>query len=491
MSDFRDLPDLASEAIGGCAILCSDEFFAAKDNLVRAAAAETRASGHRQHAGIDGWETRRYRSSDGVAPGSASDVHDWCIVRLGVPGTIRGVVVDTASFRDSCPETAAVDATTSLQPLDLAALDTATWVPLVARSPILGNTPNSFAVASDQRFTHVRLAIFPDGGVARLRVHGQPVPDRDRLLSGLVDLAALDNGAFVDACSAGVASNLILPGLARFAEEGWETPRRRGVGNDWAIVSLASPGWIERLEIDTTHFKGNAPARAVVEGSVDRTTWRTILATSLQPHTRHKFDSELRCVGEIAYLRLSIYPCGGVARLRAWGRAAPLADAGLAKLNAMTPLEATTAFLRCCRSSAWAAAMTGARSFDDVHALLRFAERAWWGLGEADYLEAFAGHPRIGELRSNTPSGPLLVPEPSNAAAEIARAALVEANKAYEAKHGFVFIVCASGKTSDALLADLLARFERSRPDELRTAAEEHAKIIRLRLPRLLQELTV
>lgn len=468
-------------------MLCSDESLAPKERLVRAMRP---GDGGGAHRGKDGWETRRYRSNDGVAPLSDSDVHDWCIVRLGVPGAIRGIVVDTSSFRDDCPQTIAVDATVIQRPLDLGALDTATWSSLVPRSPVRGDCANSFAVASAERWTHVRLAIYPDGGIARLRVHGQPASDR--WLNPMVDLAALEHGAMVEACSGGTAIHLLAPGPARSMEEGWETPRRRGAGNEWAVIRLAGPGLIERIEIDTSHFTGNAPARAVVEGSVDsgdRANWRPLLSTSLQPNTRHVFDSDLRCIGEVAYLRLSIYPCGGVARLRAWGSVAPSMDPGLAKLNALTPLDATAALLRCCRSSAWAAAMTGARPFRDAYALARLAERTWFSLGESDYLEAFAGHPRIGELRSNSPTGPLSVPDPTGVAAELARAALVEANKAYEAKHGFIFIACASGKTTDALLAELLARFERSRPDELRTAAEEQAKIIRLRLTRLLQEL--
>jgi len=199
----------------------------------------------------------------------------------------------------------------------------------------------------------------------------------------------------------------------------------------------------------------------------------------------------LRRLGDVTYVRLSVYPCGGVARLRAWGTLAPIASAGLAKLNAMTPLDATAALLRCCHSSSWAATMTGSRVFEDVPALLRIAERTWWSLGEKDYLEAFAGHPKIGESRPSSASGTWSTVEQSGAAAaaDITRAALAEANRAYEAKHGFIYIVCASGRSADALLADLLARFERSRADELRTAAEEQAKIIRLRLAKLLQEL--
>jgi allantoicase len=487
---FEDLPELAGEAVGGAAILCNDEFFAEKENLLRAHAPEWREHAYTDRGKwMDGWETRRYRPADGVAPGRDSEIHDWCIVRLGMPGRIRGVVVDTAFFRGNYPDTCAIDGAEIDAPLDLAELDRATWVPLVARSDLQGNHANAFAIASEQRFTHVRLRIYPDGGVARLRVHGEVVARRDRLRIGLVDLAALDNGGVVETCSDmffGSRNNLIKPGPSRSMADGWETRRRRGPGHEWAIVKLAGAGTIERLELDTSHFKGNAPAAATVEGG-DGTSWRTLLAmTPMQAHTRHVFDRELRRIGDVVDLRLSVYPCGGVARLRAWGTLSVPIDAGLAKLNIMTPLDATSALLRCCGSAAWAAAMCGARPFEDDTALLRLADRIWFSLREADHLEAFGAHPKIGEQAASTWSQT----EQSAANAEAqTRAELAALNKTYEAKHGFIFIVCASGRTAPAMLADLQARHDRDRADELRTAAEEQAKITRLRLAKLLQEL--
>jgi allantoicase len=496
MTDFRELPDLASAAVGGAAILANDEFFAEKENLLKPHAAEWREHAYTDRGKwMDGWETRRYRPADGVAPGRDSDVHDWCVVRLGMPGVIRGVVVDTAFFRGNFPDTCALDATTIDDPLDLAALQHAKWAPLVPRSPLQGDHHNTFEVSDNARFTHVRLRIFPDGGVARLRVHGEAVPRWDRLRGGLVDLAALANGALVESCSDmffGSRNNLIKPGPSLSMADGWETRRRRGPGHEWALVRLALAGTLDRLEIDTSHFKGNAPAQCSVEGSNDKHAWRQLLATPLQPHTRHIFDRELRRIGEVAYLRLNVFPCGGVARFRAFGYVPSERSPGLVRLNEMTPLEATHSLLRCCASSAWAATMTGARPFADIAALLRAAERAWWPLGEADYLEAFKAHPKIGETRpSPSMSGVWSVVEQSGTkdAAELTRVALAEGNKAYEAKHGFIYIVCASGRSADAMLADLNARIDRPRAIELRTAVEEQMKITRLRLNRLLAEL--
>ena len=163
---FFDLPDLACDAVGGAAIACNDDFFAEKENLVKRDAAVWKDHLYTDKGKwMDGWESRRRRE-----PG-----HDWCVVRLGMPGIVRGVVVDTAFFRGNFPESCALFGAEIEDSLDLPALDTATWVPLVPRLPLRGDTRNAFPVAVDKRFTHVRLEIFPDGGVARLRVHGDVV----------------------------------------------------------------------------------------------------------------------------------------------------------------------------------------------------------------------------------------------------------------------------------------------------------------------------
>ncbi|MFT3696451.1 MAG: allantoicase [Kofleriaceae bacterium] len=493
MSDFRDLPELAGEAVGGAAILTNDEFFAEKENLLRAHAAEWKEHAYTDRGKwMDGWETRRYRPADGVAPGRDSNIHDWCVIRLGMPGRIRGVVVDTAFFRGNYPDMCSLEGAEIDSPLDLAEIDRAHWLPLIPRSELAGNTENLFVVTSEQRFTHVRLNIFPDGGVARLRIHGEVVPRWDRL-RGFCDLAALENGAVVETCSDmffGSRNNLIKPGPSRSMADGWETRRRRGPGNEWAIVRLAGAGVIERLELDTSHFKGNAPAQAMIEAghglTADSIQWRTLLPrTPMQAHTRHVFDRELRRIGEVTHLRVSTYPCGGMARLRAWGSLATPIDPGLAKLNIMTPLDATAAFLKCCGSAAWAAAMTGARPFEDTSALLRIADRVWFGLPEAAHREAFAAHPKIGA----TSGGKWSSAEQASvsSAEDQTKAELARLNASYEQKHGFIFIVCASGRSAEAMLADLRARHDGD--NELRVAGEEQAKITRLRLAKLLEEL--
>jgi allantoicase len=512
---FVDLVDLANEAVGGAAIACNDEFFAEMENLLRPHAAVWKEHEYTDRGKwMDGWETRRYRPVDGRAPGRDSDIHDWCVVRLGLPGIIRGVVVDTAFFRGNYPDTCAIYGATIDDALDLRALATAQWTELVPRSPLQGDHKNAFEVTSTQRFTHVRLDIFPDGGVARLRVHGEVVPDWSRI-EGPLDLAALEHGAVVETCSDmffGSRNNLIKPGPSRSMADGWETRRKRGAGHEWAIIRLADAGTIEQLEIDTSHFKGNAPSLCTVEGvhapgvPCDALEgWRPLFASPLQPHTRHRFDRELRRIGDVTHLRVSVHPCGGIARLRAWGRRAHQADAGIAALNALSGADAAAAFKRCCGSTKWSAAMTIARPFEDVAALHRIAERTWWSLTVEDHLEAFAAHPKIGEAPKMEPAG--FTPaggatpatgdatwskgEQAGAAAASAQtlAELADANRAYEAQLGFIFIVCASGRGADDMLRDLRTRLANSREVELRTAAEEQAKITRLRLTKLALEL--
>lgn len=497
---FRELPDLACEAVGGAAIACNDEFFAEKENLLRAHEAVWKDEYTDRGKWMDGWETRR-RRDDGT--------HDWCVVRLGLPGVIRGVVVDTAFFRGNFPEACALYAAAIEDPLDLDALAHATWTEIVPRSALRGDTKNAFAVDDGHRYTHVRLDIYPDGGVARLRVHGDVVPNWPRLraLGGPIDLAALEHGAVVETCSDmffGSRNNLIKPGPSRSMADGWETRRRRGPGNDWAIVRLAAAGTIERVEVDTSHFKGNAPGRIVLEGvhapgkpAAELEGWRTLLESKAEPHRRHVFDHELRRVGQVTHLRLSVFPCGGVARLRAWGSLAPELPKGLIALNATTGEDAKAAFKKCCGSTKWAEAMTARRPFEDVPALMRIGERLWWSLAEADHREAFAAHPKIG---AQAPPPKHDDPETTGrwsrdeqkstaAAPPTTLSELADANHAYEQKHGFIYIVCATGRGTEDMLADLRRRLGRSQAEELRTAAEEQAKITRLRLTKLIGEL--
>jgi allantoicase len=225
--------------------------------------------------------------------------------------------VDTAFFTGNYPPFASVQACAAEGYPSPAELADADWVELVARSPLAGDSKNPFPVEDPRRFTHVRLTIHPDGGVARLRVHGEPVADpRFADLSSL-DLAALENGATISGCSNMFYSspaNLISPGFAAVMGEGWETARRRDDGNDWVSVRLAGPGVVRLAELDTSHFKGNAPGWAALS---DGTGTPLLERVRLQPDTRHRFV--LPGDREVDEVRMDVYPDGGMARLRLYG----------------------------------------------------------------------------------------------------------------------------------------------------------------------------
>lgn len=496
--DFTDLPDLASERLGGSVLAASDDFFAAKENLIRPNAPVFLEHEYTDRGKwMDGWESRRKRVVG----------FDWAILRLGLQGRVRGVVVDTAFFRGNYPEHCSIEGATLPASASLAELEAAPWTELLPKSALRGDSKNLFAIASRATFTHLRLNIFPDGGVARLRVHGEAIPDWRALgrLGRELDLAAMENGAKVLSCSDmffGVRHNLILPGRAKNMGEGWETKRRRGPGYDWAVLELATEGELARVEIDTNHFKGNYPDTAMLEGarvapgaSLDGAAWVEVLArTKLEAHTRHHYEDELLARGPFTHLRLNIYPDGGVSRLRVNGHATRegVARRRLERLNDLPAGDATAELLACCGSTAWVRAMIAARPFADVDALLSKAGAVWEALEPKDWLEAFKAHPRIGEKKAEVATGARAAEwakgEQSGAkeASHETLAALREENARYETKHGFVFIVFATGKSADEMLQILRARVGSSTDRELGVAAEEQRKITALRLEKLL-----
>ena len=326
MTLFTDLPDLAAQRLGGQVIAANDDFFAEKENLNKAGAPEWREGEYTDRGKwMDGWETRRRRT-----PG-----HDWAIVRLGLPGIVRGVVIDTSYFTGNYPEEASIDIATveGKDDVERTSGGGVRWETLLPKTPLKGNARNEFPIGGkEKRITHLRLNIFPDGGVARLRVHGEVIPDDSVFAAKEVDLAAMANGGFVVSCSDmhyGNRNNLILPGKSTHMGDGWETKRRRGPGHDWAIVRLARPGTITRVEMDTDHFKGNAPGKCDLEycDSIndelfdpEKEKWSMLVPEQpVKPHAQHEW--KVASPKPATHVRLNIYPDGGVARLRLFGKA--------------------------------------------------------------------------------------------------------------------------------------------------------------------------
>ncbi len=486
--------DLACESIGGAALAASDEFFAPRHCLLKAAPPLWLPDKYIETGKwMDGWETRRRSRGE----------DDWCILRLGLRGTIERVIVDTSHFTGNFPSAAAIEAIDAPITATAAELAEAKWQTMVSATPLEGDSHNRLECQPLGPVTHLRLRIFPDGGVARLRALGTAAPDWDYLnaTGSMIDLAAAENGGRVLGCSDdfyGPPINLIMPDRARDMSEGWETRRRRGEGHDWAAFELGAPGRLLAAEIDTTHFRGNPPAEFSLEGAVGtpgeipEAGWTTLISRrGLQPHARHRFGTEIADHPVFSHIRLRIFPDGGLSRMRLWGRTetGEKLMRGLFRLNTLPDAESEATFGRICGAKRWAEAMTASRPFLDVATLTRRADRVWADIGSEGWLEAFAAHPKIGERSADDKDAWSAGEQSGVARAEAGSLEqLANLNAAYHDKFGFIFIVCATGKSAEEMLELLSARMNNVREAEIRIAAEEQRRITHIRTRKWLNE---
>lgn len=314
---FGHWVQLEQPRLGTRVIYATDDFFAAKERVIDAAAPVFIDDKYDDHGKwMDGWESRRKRTEG----------HDFCVIRLGVPGAIHGFDIDTSHFTGNFPPQASIEACASDEERPEEG-----WVELLSKTDLSGDSHHFLEISDDRIWTHVRLHIYPDGGIARLRIFGEVRANFDGV-DGFVDFAAIENGGRAIACSDehyGSMHNLNVPGRGVNMGDGWETARRRGPGNDWVIVAMAQPGVIERVEVDTAHFKGNYPGRVSLEAgrfesdalaTPDSRDWQTLLPeTKLKMDQQHYFET-LEALGDVSHIRMSIYPDGGISRLRLFGR---------------------------------------------------------------------------------------------------------------------------------------------------------------------------
>ncbi|PHQ70395.1 MAG: allantoicase [Sneathiella sp.] len=314
--------DLASPRLGAEVTFATDDFFADKSRLVDPSAPVFIADKYDDSGKwMDGWESRRKRGEG----------YDHCIVRLGLPGIIHGVNIDTSHFTGNFPPAASIDACfVGGEPTGATE-----WTEIVPSVSLQGDSHHLLAVTDKGTWSHLRLNIYPDGGVARLRVYGEVQCNWDsRAADELVDLAALTNGGRGIAASDqhyGSPSNILAPGRGVNMGDGWETRRRREPGNDWAIIALGHRGTISRVVVDTAHFKGNFPDRCslqagLVTGGTDASLvtqsmfWKTLLPEQkLSMDAIHEFEGEVAAIGPVSHVRLNIIPDGGISRLRLFG----------------------------------------------------------------------------------------------------------------------------------------------------------------------------
>ena len=323
--DLSGLVNLAQRSLGAEVLSATDDFFAEKENLISPSEPVFIADKFTDRGKwMDGWESRRKRT-----PG-----HDSCVVRI-CRGAICAINIDTTHFTGNFPEQAMVEVCDSKSNPD----ESTQWTEILPISELKGSSHNWFTIESERNWTHVRLNIYPDGGVARLRVFGTVHIDWQQAKAGeLVDLVAVTNGGLALDCSDmhfGSMWNLLSPGRAVNMGDGWETARRRGEGHDWVVLQLGRPGTVKRLEVDTLHFKGNYPAHCKVLATYapgmaarDLTSsdyqWHTLLDMSpLTADSNHTYIDEVKDIRDISHVKIEIHPDGGVGRFRVFGEPAP------------------------------------------------------------------------------------------------------------------------------------------------------------------------
>jgi allantoicase len=479
--------DLASRAFGGSVLVANDETFAEKENLITAAAPTftPHTMGPRGQV-YDGWETRRRRSRG----------EDWVILRLGVPGVVHRIVIDTAFFKGNFPTSCEVhgcwlDGWPSAD--EVAAHPD--WISLTGRQELAGHAENRLVVPAPTLAGHLRLTIHPDGGVARLRAWGEVVVDPRRWSGLSVDLAASENGGVVLDCSDRFYSppqNAIAPGNAARMDQGWETRRRRDGGNDWILLRPAAPGRVRQVVVDTTHFVGNSPGAVAMSALDAAGEWRPLLPrTALTPDTRHWFgvESGLDVDLIVRQVRVDLFPDGGLARIKLWGNpTTEAAGAAAVRWWNLLPAQAAAAAVQaCCASPDWAAALAAGRPYAGLDALVDASDALLDQLDADELAAALAAHPRIGERPVGSGAAATTSRREQAGVGDAAelRAALEVGNHEYEERFGHVYLVRAAGRSGPELLALLRERLTHTAAEEAPIVRRELAEITALRLRRL------
>ena len=323
-NSMQGLVNLASPKMGTKILAFSDDFFGEVTRMLNdkdPIFIEDKYDNHGKW--MDGWESKRRRDGG----------NDWAILKLGSAGIISKIEIDTSYFTGNFPPFFSLEGIYS----ETEPNKDSNWKPLIAKTNLVGDCKNNFELNLKEKFNFVRLQIFPDGGVARIRLFGEVKYNWDRFNNEeIIELSSLKLGGSILAYNNahyGDVSALLSEGRGKTMGDGWETRRRREPGNDWIIIKLAQKGIIEKIEIDTAHFKGNYPDRASIQAiSIDKNittkdliqsseNWDVILdETKLTADNIHEYEINSNSKAEATHIRLNIYPDGGVSRLRIFGK---------------------------------------------------------------------------------------------------------------------------------------------------------------------------
>ena len=320
---LKNTVNLAERKFGSKIIYKTDEFFGAANRILSSTKPVFKEGVYDKHGKwMDGWETRRKRKKG----------HDFLIIKLGRPGKIFNVDIDTSYFSGNQPSLASLEACLSKKN----PTKKTTWKIILNKKKLGPDRNHNFKINNHSTFNFIKLNIFPDGGVARIRLNGIVDLEKINLSGKNVNLSSIINGSTIVGCNNehfGKAENVLSPGTGVNMGDGWETRRSRGKNFDWIIIKFGKPGIIDRLEIDTHHFKGNYPESLTVQSAfiTDKTNsnkllansknWKTFLEkTKLKPHKKHLFKSKINKKNKINCLKINIFPDGGISRIRAFGK---------------------------------------------------------------------------------------------------------------------------------------------------------------------------
>jgi len=318
------LIDMAQPRLGSKVIFRTDDFFASANRIISPLPPIFKDGLFDKNGKwMDGWESRRKRTSG----------NDYLIIKLGKPGLIKKVDVDTSHFNGNQPSMISLEGCYS----NSKNIKNLKWKPLISKKKTKANSHHIFNVSSKSDFTHIKLNIFPDGGVARLRLYGSISKKKNNLKNKIINLTSLLNGASIIACNNehfGKAENILAPGKAKNMGDGWETRRRRDKGYDWLILNSINGQKINKIEISTHHFKGNFPSQCSLQASFipgkhkssvivkNSINWKYLLQkVNLSANKTHVFKNKLLKNNKINFIRINIFPDGGISRFKIFGKA--------------------------------------------------------------------------------------------------------------------------------------------------------------------------
>ena len=320
---FKNTVNLAEPKFGSKIIYKTDQFFGAASRILNSQKPIFKEGVYDHHGKwMDGWETRRKRKAG----------HDYLIIKLGRPGKIFDVDIDTSFFSGNQPSQASLQACYSRNKPS----KKTSWKTILNKKKLGPDKNHNFKIKNNSTFNFIKLNIFPDGGIARLKLNGKVDLEKINLKGKNVNLSLISNGSTIVSCNNehfGKAENVLSPGVGVNMGDGWETRRSRGKNFDWIIIKFGMPGIINKLEIDTHHFKGNYPDTFTVQSALisnkakskkivkNSKKWNLLLGkTKLKPNKKHSFQSKTFKKNKVNCLRINIFPDGGISRIRAFGQ---------------------------------------------------------------------------------------------------------------------------------------------------------------------------